>query len=231
MASLPGTLHPDLCSGFSPQPILYMYASIWSSWQYGGETSDAHRRASEYISRILQSSECTSPQPFFGLIHRNSKNKKSIAWRLSHWSLVPFARASVLRLARLDEEQHAIRTLQFSLIPPLVHKLLAKFVGMGPGASIVSRAFTFDPDVLKITTSRKFCRQRRSDHSPNIQSQAQVRPFSRRPEVSEVSVMIAAASGKVQGECAKASIQALWHADVASLKMATHMCNRLPTLV
>ena len=116
-SALNSSFYDNPVRGWGSGFILYWFASFWSTWQYGGETGDADRRAGEYVSRVMQGKNCVSPQPFFDIIHENSTSTREIAWRLSHWTLVPVARGESVRSARLWQENHMIKTLQMKLTP------------------------------------------------------------------------------------------------------------------
>ena len=88
--------------------------------------------------------------------------------------------------------------LQCSLNPPLVYKILSKYVWVDLGSAFVSRIAKIDPDIAKISVARKFRRLCNLNH-PRVHIQASVRPFCLRPEVFEVSAMIGAASGTSGG--------------------------------
>ena len=160
--------------------ILYFFASLWSNWLYGGETARVDKRTIEYISRILQGPACSTPQPFFDLIHLGSSSRREIAWRLSHWSLLPVSRASATRSVRLWQEQHLVKTLQTQLNPPLVYGLKIKFLGTSFGSAPVVKAFQRFSETLRLSTKRGFQSQRnRGSHRyPRIGLQVRTTPHN-----------------------------------------------------
>ena len=93
-SSIDQTFFQDPVSGWHGDLVLYVFASPGSTWLYGGESFRVERRAGEYISRLLQGPDCATAQPFFDLVHLGSYSHRTIAWRLSHLTLVPIALAS-----------------------------------------------------------------------------------------------------------------------------------------
>ena len=132
--SIDNTFFQDPVKGWNSDYILYVFASPGSTWLCGGETYRAERRSGEYVSRILQGPGGLAAQPFFDLIHFGSSVHKLIAWRLSHWTLVPVARAAAEKSSRLLEEHHMINTMQMQL---------AKLLGVAFENVRVSKACSF----------------------------------------------------------------------------------------
>lgn len=209
------SFYPFLHQGFEASNILYVFGSLWSRWLYGGETTQPMRRAEEYISRILCGPECSTPQPFFALIHRQSVHRRAIAWRLSHWTLVPVAAASVLRSDRLWEERHLIRTLQTQLNPPLVYALLSRVLGVDWGIARGGKDFRIPPDVIQCTSSRPFRSARLKSRLTRPCAQIRVTPRPLKQEHSVSSQLALAAAGMLQ--CQPAVTQELWRADRSGL--------------
>ena len=210
------SFYPRLYRGFDSSPIIYVFTSLWSRWLYGGETVAPLRRAEEYISRILQGPVCSTPQPFFALIHRHSSSRREIAWRLSHWTLVPISLASSLRATRLWEERHFIRTMQCQLNPPLVYGLLTKFLGISWGVRTGGNAVQFKPELIRISRGRPLCCKRALVHRPAAGKQLSIVPRACNDSQCAVSQLAVAAAGLLKEQAAKPTYE-LWHADGSTL--------------
>ena len=118
---------PDVDDAWHLDSVLYLVISVSCHFTYEGETCHPMRRAEEYASRIAQGSDCSTPQLCFLLLWRNCNDHSEIAWRLSHWILIPLAYGAPDGAERLHSERHMIRTLQLQRNPPLVHGRLRRF--------------------------------------------------------------------------------------------------------
>ena len=122
------TLLPDVDCAWESESVLYLVTSVFNHFTYGGGTCNPMRRAAEYASRIAQGPTCRTPQSFFRLMWDKCRTHADVAWRLSHWTLVPLAYGGRDKAERLARERHMIHTLNLQLKPPLVHALLREFV-------------------------------------------------------------------------------------------------------
>ena len=109
------SFYDDPLCGWKGSFVLYWFASFWSTWQYGGETGDADRRAAEYVSRLMQGKLCISPQPFFEIIHENLSIKghcmEAEPLELSS-TLVRLARSRWAPLAREPYDQDLLNAVE-----------------------------------------------------------------------------------------------------------------------
>lgn len=213
----PGTLYPHVDRGWAGHGVLYVFASLWSTWLYGGESIDPARRSAEYTSRIAQGSSCRCPQPFFALFHHGCRSLAEIAWRLSHWVLVPLVDAGFDKALRLQREQHMIRTLQMQLNPPLVYGLWQKFCGWAPWADSICTAMRHAPVTVRCRRgpSRPGRRRRRPVYSPRASVQACLHhPVPAHLGAARPAL---AAAGYLPDAEAAVAIRELWRADACTL--------------
>ena len=78
---------------------LYWIVHVASHLRYGGEAILLARRATNHVSRILDTSG-TTQQPFFRFIPRGHTSRAQITPRLAGWIILPVSRAPILTVLR-----------------------------------------------------------------------------------------------------------------------------------